>query len=91
MSDKRSEWAKRIEAWRSSGESVTGFCRAGGLNYAQFVYWQRVLRAAPTGALVPVMVEVTPPSPIELDLPNGVRVRCTNVAEALVLARGWSC
>ena len=93
MSSKRSVWAKRIEAWRSSGESVAGFCRARGLNYAQFVYWQRVLRTSPVAALVPVVVDAVqaPPSPIEVRLPNGVQVRCTSVADALALAKGWSC
>lgn len=95
MSNKRAVWTKRIEAWRSSGESVAGFCRSHGLTYAQFVYWQRMLRApsAESLALVPVMVETVAPSssPIELALPNGVQVRCANVADAIAMARGWSC
>lgn len=92
MSSKRLTWTKRIEAWRASGESMAGFCRARGLRYAQFVYWQRV-RAAPAGALVSVVVEVPAVlrSPIEIALPNGVQVRCTHVADALALTRGWSC
>ena len=95
MSSKRSVWTKRVEAWRASGESAAGFCRARGLTYAQFVYWQRALRVAQddAGMLVPVMVEAseTSRSPIEVMLPNGVQVRCTRVADALALARGWSC
>lgn len=95
MSSKRSVWTKRIEAWRASGESAAGFCRSHGVNYSQFVYWQRVLRAArpEAGALVPVMVDVVAASrpAIEVALPNGVCVRCTNVADAIALARGWSC
>ena len=51
MSSKRAAWTKRIEAWRSSGESVAGFCRSHGLIYAQFVYWQRVLQAVQAGNL----------------------------------------
>jgi len=93
MSSKRLMWAKRIEMWRASGESVAGFCRARGLTYAQFVYWQRVMRTSPAGALVPVVVEAPAVlrSPIEVALPNGVQVRCLHVADALALARGWSC
>jgi hypothetical protein len=92
MSNKRTEWAKRIGAWRDSGESVTGFCRKRGLNYPQFVYWQRALRTT-AGALVPVVIASAAPSrsPIELVLPNGVQARCTTVADALAVARGWSC
>jgi maltodextrin utilization protein YvdJ len=95
MSSKRLVWTKRIEAWRASGESAAGFCRARGLNRPQFVYWQRVLHAArPTSAaLVPVVVagSAVSPFPIELILPNGVQVRCSHVSDALALARGWSC
>lgn len=92
MTDKRAQWAKRIEAWRASGESVTGFCRTRGLNYPQFVYWQRALRSR-SGVLVPVVVTSAMPSPslIELVLPNGVQARCVTAADALALARGWSC
>lgn len=93
MSNKRSVWTKRIEAWRASGESAAGFCRARGVNYPQFVYWQRVLRAARAGALVPVVVDAVAASrpALEVALPNGVCVRCTHVADAIALARGWSC
>jgi maltodextrin utilization protein YvdJ len=95
MSSKRLVWTKRIEAWRASGESAAGFCRARGLNRPQFVYWQRVLHTArPTSAaLVPVVVTepAVSPFPIELILPNGVQVRCSHVSDALALARGWSC
>jgi maltodextrin utilization protein YvdJ len=95
MSSKRLVWTKRIEAWRASGESAAGFCRARGLNRPQFVYWQRVLHTAhPTSApLVPVVVTepAVSPFPIELILPNGVQVRCSHVSDALALARGWAC
>lgn len=91
VSSKRLQWAKRIEAWRASGESAMGFCRKRGLNYPQFVYWQRVLRVR-SGALVPVVVtSAASPVLIELVLPNGVQARCTTVADALAVARGWSC
>ena len=91
MSDKRLAWTKRIAAWRASGESAMGFCRQRGLKYPQFVYWQRVLRGS-SGALVPVVVDrATQVSAIELVLPNGVQARCLSVADALALARGWSC
>ena len=80
MSDKRAVWAKRVAAWRSSGESAAGFCRTRGLSHAQFVYWQRALREVPSKStgLVPVVVEATgsADAPIELRLPNGVQARC---------------
>ena len=95
MSDKRVVWARRVAAWRSSGESAAGFCRTRGLSHAQFVYWQRVLREAQPGSmgLVPVVVEAagSADAPIELRLPNGVQARCAKVTDAIALARGWSC
>lgn len=94
MSSKRSLWAKRIESWRESGQSAAGFCRSRGLPYSQFVYWQHRVRA---NGLVPVTVVASPEpcavAAVELDLPNGVRVRLTSVsiAEVITLVRGVSC
>lgn len=103
MSSKRAVWCERLEAWQASGLSAAGFCRSCGLSYAQFVYWQRVLRTAPAVreealSFVPIVVDadaVTRPGAgsgvIEVVLPNGVRVHlpcgCT-VADVVTLVRG---
>ena len=99
MSSKRAAWRERLKAWQKSGESVAAFCRFRGVNYAQFVYWQRVLRMEREEgvSLVPVMVEAavasSPSALMEVALPNGVRVRVPPgcVAEAIALVRGLSC
>lgn len=98
MSSKRTQWHERLKAWQKSGESVAGFCRSRGMNYAQFVYWQRVLRGerVERSSLVPVMVQSTVPSSpvvIEVVLPSGIRVRVPPgcVAESITLVRGLSC
>lgn len=76
MHGKAALWSKRIEAWRSSGESAAGWCRARGLSYSQFVYWQRR-----SSALVPVAIETPSPAQagpvtdVEVVLPSGVRLR----------------
>ena len=81
MSSKAAVWSKRLAAWRSSGESAMAFCRARGLPYSQFVYWQRRSSAK---ALVPVVIEagaLPTPAPsgmeVELSLPSGIRLRVT--------------
>lgn len=93
MSSKSAVWSKRIVAWRSSGESAAAFCRAHGLSYSQFVYWQR--RSSPM-ALVPVVVEAgaLPAAAarvgmeVELVLPNGVRLHVTvPLADVAALVR----
>jgi len=99
MSSKRAAWRERLKAWQKSGESVAAFCRSRGVSYAQFVYWQRVLRTQREEgvSLVPVMVEaaIAPSASalIEVALPSGVRVRVPRgcVAEAIALVRGLSC
>lgn len=94
MSSKWSVWTKRIEAWRESGQSAAGFCRARDLTYSQFVYWQQRVRG---NGLVPVAVvastEQSAAAAVELDLPNGMRVRLTSVsiADVITLVRGVSC
>lgn len=55
-SSKAMVWSKRMAAWRASGELAAAFCRARGLAYAQFVYWQRRC-TLPSMPLVPVRVE----------------------------------
>jgi hypothetical protein len=88
---------KRVEAWRESGQSVAAFCRSRDLTYSQFVYWQRRLRGEVL-SLVPVVVAKAEPcsaaaAAVDLDLPNGVRVRLASVsiADVITLVRGLSC
>jgi len=99
MASKRAVWSDRMQAWRDSGESAAGFCRSRGLRYAQFVYWQRVLRATPglqeeAASLVPVVIQAQPSSVVamrEVDLPNGVRLRVPAglcVEETIALVHG---
>jgi len=83
-------WSKRIAAWRSSGESAAAWCRARGLSYSQFVYWQRR-----SSALVPVAIETPSPAQagsvtdVEVALPSGVRLRvpALPMAELAALVR----
>ena len=79
MVDKRAVWTKRIDAWERSGLSRAAFCVARRLNLHTFDYWRRALRASSGAqALVPVVVApVRAPTsaPIEVVLPNGIRLR----------------
>ena len=100
MSNKRAVWRNRLEAWQDSGVSAAAFCRARGLEYSQFVYWQRVLRASMVDeprSLVPVVVQSSTPMhamALELSLPHGVQVRVPlgfPSDEVIALVRGLSC
>lgn len=99
MSSKHAKWSAQIEAWRTSGQSAAAFCRARGLAYAQFVYWQRKLREpiAAGAALVPVTIASAPTCAsdlrVELVLSGGLRVQVLGVgaADVVALVRGLSC
>lgn len=86
MSSKRAGWAKRMQAWERSGQSRAAFCRAHGLSPATFDYWRRRLRES-SRALVPVIISEAPAMPIEIALPNGLRLRMA--ATHVTQARAW--
>lgn len=94
--DKMAVWRERLAAWRASDVSAAAFCRARGLAYSQFVYWQRKLDGQGTG-LVPVRVDgralLQAALALELVLPGGVplRVSGASAADVVALVRGLSC
>lgn len=92
MSSKRVVWSRRMEAWQQSGQTRAAFCRAQRLSVATFDYWRRVLRT-PVRGLVPVVVSGAAALPVEILLPNGVRVRmaATDVAHARAWVEALSC
>ena len=38
------QWARHVEAWRSSGESARAYCERRGLKVSSFRYWARRIR-----------------------------------------------
>lgn len=44
-SEKEALWRERITAWKSSPETVAGFCGSHGLNEHTFRSWQKVIVA----------------------------------------------
>lgn len=86
MASKRTQWAKRVQAWEQSGQSRIAFCRAHRLSPSTFDYWRRLLRE-PSRALVPVMVSGASALPVEVALPNGLRLRMA--AADVTQARAW--
>lgn len=92
MSSKRVVWSKRLDAWERSGQTRSAFCRAQRLNLSTFDYWRRVLRT-PGRDLVPVVVSSARSVPVEIALPNGVRLRMavTDVTHARAWVDALSC
>ncbi len=71
-------WKGHLGGWRRSGLTQAAYCRQQGLSLASFGYWRRALgKVAAPSALVPIVVgEVSSPATvIEVQLPNGLRVR----------------
>jgi hypothetical protein len=66
-----------VEAWRRSGETLVGFCRANGVASARVSRWLARLDRPPAVPFHPVRLtqEVTARAEIEVEVPGGVTVR----------------
>ena len=82
--EKRSAWARRLSEWRTSGDTVSSFCRRQRVSLATFYYWKRRLSGSSRGTstkvqapkFLPVRLQPgTSAGPIEIQLPNGAVVR----------------
>ena len=98
-------WSKRIAAFEASGQRRGAWCAAQGLNVNTFGYWRHRLGELasaeprmPATALVPISVRrmsallpTTSPPVVELEWPNGLRLRTTlGVPELGALVRALS-
>ena len=84
--EKQRAWARRIEAWRTSGQKQAFYCRRHGLKRDQFVYWKRRLEElceATTNTPAIELVEV--PSRREPRGGNGLSA----ASGIVVVADGW--
>ena len=71
-----------VEAWRSSGETLSGFARRHGVGRGRLTRWVRRLRGSDNGSvrfhpvrLVEGTAETWGVAPIEIQLAGGRRVR----------------
>ena len=48
MLERRSYWQDHVEQWQHSGLTQVAYCRQQGLKVAQFSYWKKRLRPAPS-------------------------------------------
>ena len=56
---KAREWARLINEWQNSGQSITQWCEEHELRYSRFLYWKKRL-----------MADQTPPAFVELQDPT---------------------
>jgi transposase len=93
-------WRTIVANWRSSGLSVTAFCRSQALNKSGFHRWRNILDQidrsstsdppAPdptTSATTFVPLRVIPDTVVEVILPSGLQLRVPLSADARQLAR----
>jgi transposase len=89
---KEAFWRRVLRAHGTSGRSVREYCQQRGLTESAFHFWRREIerrdretRDRRTSAFVPVLVEPTPETPIEVTLVSGcvVRVRAGFRADTL--------
>jgi transposase-like protein len=63
-----------IDEFRNSGLTAQAFCKQVGIHPTTLSGWMRRAAAASTG-FAEVTVSMPTAAPIEVDLPNGVRIR----------------
>jgi hypothetical protein len=55
-------WGEHVESWKSSGQTLAGYCRAHGLSEGGFYYWRKKLNGqaarCPQGQGAPAFVEL---------------------------------
>ncbi len=73
------EWSTLITQYRQSGLGMKEFCSQEGLTLRTFENWYRRVRRNETSkgqfVEVPAPQEVSQPWVVEVELPNGVRLR----------------
>jgi hypothetical protein len=78
MQAKREQWAQRLAAWRSSGQSQAAWCREYGVSLASFGYWRGKLAdevAAASPAILPIHLAAMHGPRVEVCLPDGIVLR----------------
>ena len=74
--NRRSEMFNIVESYYRSGLSQPAFCRQQGLNKSTFLYWLKKYRHEKQDDFLPLKVSESKPSfNLELDLPNGIKIR----------------
>jgi predicted alpha/beta hydrolase family esterase len=76
-SSKEEQWRSRLQRFQTSGVSVARFCQREQVSVPSFYQWRKRLAAATAKVTSPVFVPVrlTQPTAVEIQLPNGARVR----------------
>ena len=94
--DALARWRTVLATWRSSGLTITAFCRSHAITVSNFYRWRNILEQLDpsplpsTDATVPpafVPVRVIPDTLIEVILPSGVQLRVPLGADAQQVAR----
>ena len=92
-------WRSVLATWRSSGLTITAFCRAHSLTVSTFYRWRAILDGLDRPAVTPprspadapppafVPVRVVPDAVAEVILPSGVQLRVPLGADVRQVAR----
>ncbi|MDD2956860.1 MAG: hypothetical protein PHD67_11220 [Oscillospiraceae bacterium] len=78
------EWTAKLAVWRSSGKSITAWCRENGEGYHRFRYWRHRLEkseSAKPGRFIEVRLGA---SPLILEC-NGVTIQLSSGFDATLL------
>jgi hypothetical protein len=89
-SAKRQQWSERLLRFATSGQTIAVFCQSEAVSVPSFFQWRRKLATtadndamvSPRHAFVPV--RITSAAEVEVQLPNGTRIRLTGSDSALI-------
>ena len=78
MEANRERWEAEFKKWEKSGLTRNEYCKQHDISISTFDYWRgRIKKRTATKELVrlPIPYEAVEPSPIILELPNGIRIQ----------------
>ncbi|MHB2148173.1 IS66 family insertion sequence element accessory protein TnpA [Calditrichota bacterium LG25] len=74
--NRRDEMFKIVESYYQSGLTQPAFCKKQGLSKSTFLYWLKKYRKEKQNDFLPLSVNKSKTSfNLELDLPNGIKIR----------------
>lgn len=71
----KKDWNQILEEQKASGDNVSRFCQAKGLNKASFYYHQKRRRVSSDTGFIRIETGLVESTGIEIVYPNGVRLK----------------
>jgi hypothetical protein len=83
----KKDWTSIIAEQKASGENVSRYCRAKGLNKSLFYYHQKRQTFLPDTGFIRVETGLVDTTGIEIIYPNGVRLKLSGKVPVSQISR----